>query len=195
MNRMKNNKLACTVLGFFLIAFSLKSQQKDFFYNVLSPSYSFSYSKIRLNDSSEFRSISNGFSLNLFRYGYRIKNFEGSGGIGLHYISTKISESQTNLDIAFLGMAPELRVKYYPLTLEKGLFIGAGAQFFVLPLITSPNFKVNSIRPVFMAGMSKDFGFTLFCLPTMVTGKIRDVDIKKNWYLGMEIDIPWSRLF
>ena len=182
-------------ISLLMINHSLTAQQKDIFYNILSPSYSFSYSKVKANDTSEFKSISNGFSLNLFRYGYRIKNFEGAGGVSLHYVSTAITETNSNIDIAYFGMAPELRVKYYPLTLDKGLFIGAGGQFFVLPLIESPNVKAMSFRPMFMAGMSKDFGFTMFCVPNMVTGKIGNQTINQSWYLGMEVDIPWSKLF
>lgn len=171
---------------------NLISQEKDkkVFYNIFSPAYSFSYSKIKANDTSEFKSLSHGFSLNLFRYGYRIKNFEGSGGMSLHFISTKISETSTNINVAYLGMAPELRVKYYPLGLDKGLFVGAGGQFFVLPLIDSPNLKVKSLRPMFLMGMTKNFGFTMFCVPNMVTGKIGSTSVKETWYLGMEIDLP-----
>lgn len=182
-------------LLFLILGIGNVFAQKDtIFYNILSPSYSISYSKIKPDENTEFKSLSNGFSINLFRYGYRINNFEGSGGIGAHYISTQITENSKSVEMSYFGLAPEIRVKYFPLGVNQGLFFGTGGQFFVLPLTTSSSVKVNTFRSTFMCGLSKSYGFTLFVMPSMISGNVGTVEINKSWYFAMEIDIPWEKL-
>lgn len=171
-----------------------KKNDLEIFYQVFSPSYSLSYAKVNSTGGGEYKSISNGLSLSIFRYGFRKNIFECSGGFSFHFLSTKIDSDNKSLDLKFSGFTPELRTKVFPLGLKNGLFVGTGAQFFVFPY-ASGEIRLNAFRPMFLTGVSKEFGFTVFLVPPILSGVIDNIILNKDWYLGMEVDIPWSKLF
>jgi hypothetical protein len=171
-----------------------KKSELELFYQVLSPSYSLSYAKVNSTGSGEYTATSNGLSLSLFRYGFRKNIFECSGGFSFHYLSTKIDSDNKTLDLRFSGFTPELRAKVFPFGLKNGFFVGTGAQFFVFPY-ASGDIRLNSFRPMFLTGVSKEYGFTVFLVPPILSGVTNDIILNKDWYLGMEVDIPWSKLF
>jgi hypothetical protein len=190
------------IYSFIIIfSFSLAHTQEDtkkseleLFYQVLSPSYSLSYAKVNSTGSGVYTAASNGLSLSLFRYGFRKNIFECSGGFSFHYLSTKIDSDNKSLDLRFSGFTPEIRAKVFPLGLKNGLFVGTGAQFFVFPY-ASGEIRLNAFRPMFLTGVSKEYGFTVFLVPPILSGVTNDINLNKDWYLGMEVDIPWSKLF
>lgn len=191
------------VIYSFIIIFSFslahtqedtKKSELELFYQVLSPSYSLSYAKVNSTGSGVYTSASNGLSLSLFRYGFRKNIFECSGGFSFHYLSTKIDSDNKSLDLRFSGFTPEIRAKVFPLGLKNGLFVGTGAQFFVFPY-ASGEIRLNAFRPMLLTGVSKEYGFTVFLVPPILSGVTNDIILNKDWYLGMEVDIPWSKLF
>ncbi len=102
-----------------LFSFSQEDNVKTF-YQFFSPSYSFSYAKVKTNNLPEYTSSSNGLSLSIFRYGFRYKKIECSGGFSFHYVSGKINNELNDLNLTYTGFTPELRAKFFPLNLEKG---------------------------------------------------------------------------
>jgi hypothetical protein len=176
-----------------LISFSQEGNISTF-YQFFSPSYSFSYAKVKTNNLPEYTSFSNGLSISLFRYGFRYKKVECTGGFSFHYISGKINNELNDLNLAYTGFTPELRAKFFPLNLDKGFYVGAGAQFFVFPYL-SDEIKLTTFRPMFLTGVSKEYGFTVFLVPPILSGKRDNINLNKDWYLGMEVDIPWSKIF
>ena len=137
-----------------LFSFSQEDNVKTF-YQFFSPSYSFSYAKVKTNNLPEYTSSSNGLSLSIFRYGFRYKKIECSGGFSFHYVSGKINNELNDLNLTYTGFTPELRAKFFPLNLEKGFYVGAGGQFFVFPYL-SDEIKLSSFRPMFLTGVSKE---------------------------------------
>jgi hypothetical protein len=190
------------IIYFLIIIFSFtlsysqddNKSEMEIFYQVLSPSYSLSYAKINSTGSGVYTANSNGLSLSLFRYGFRKSIFECSGGFSFHYLSSKIDSDNKSLDLKFSGFTPELRAKVFPFGLKNGFFVGTGAQFFVFPY-ASGDIRLNSFRPMFLTGVSKDYGFTVFLVPPILSGVTNNIVLNKDWYLGMEVDIPWSKLF
>jgi hypothetical protein len=179
-----------------LFCFSVYSQENGIstFYQFFSPSYSFSYAKVKTNISEEFTSSSNGLSISLFRYGFRYKMVECSGGFSFHFLSGKISSENNNLNLSYTGFTPEFRAKFFPLNRENGFYVGTGGQFFVFPYI-SDEIKLTTFRPMLLTGLSKEYGFTIFLLPPILSGKRDNIILNKDWYLGMEVDIPWDKIF
>lgn len=190
------------ILFYTLITFTLsfsfsqedKSGELDLYYQFFSPSYSLSYAKLNSPGVGDYNAVSHGLSLSIFRYGFRKNIFECSGGFSFHYLSSKIDLENKTLDIKYSGFTPELRTKVFPLGVKNGFYLGAGAQFFVFPY-ASGQIRLNSFRPMFLTGISKDYGFTVFLVPPILSGVINDIVLNKDWYLGMEVDIPWSKLF
>ena len=142
---MKNNFLIFLFIFSVSFAFSqdIDNNQKEnksemeLFYQVLSPSYSLSYVKANTSGNGTYKATSNGLSLSIFRYGFRKNIFECSGGFSFHFLSTKIDSDNKSLDLKFSGFTPEIRAKVFPFGLKNGVYVGAGAQFFVFPLLPS----------------------------------------------------------
>ena len=191
-------KQVIIILSIFCSYFSFgqedKKSEMEVFYQVLSPSYSLSYAKVNSTGSGVYTASSNGLSLSLFRYGFRKNIFECSGGFSFHFLSTNIVSDSKSLDLKFSGFTPELRAKVFPFGLKNGLYLGAGAQFFVFPY-ASGDIRLNSFRPMFLTGVSKEYGFTVFLVPPILSGVTNNIILNKDWYLGMEVDIPWSKIF
>ena len=199
---MKNNFLIFLFIFSVSFAFSqdIDNNQKEnksemeLFYQVLSPSYSLSYVKANTSGNGTYKATSNGLSLSIFRYGFRKNIFECSGGFSFHFLSTKIDSDNKSLDLKFSGFTPEIRAKVFPFGLKNGVYVGAGAQFFVFPY-ASGDIRLNSFRPMFLTGVSKEYGFTVFLVPPIMTGVTNNIILNKDWYLGMEVDIHWSKIF
>jgi hypothetical protein len=193
---MKNNFLIFLFIFSVSIALSQEDNKSEIelFYQVLSPSYSLSYVKANTAGSGSYTATSNGLSLSIYRYGFRKNIFECSGGFSFHFLSSKIVSDNKSLDLKFSGFTPELRAKVFPFGLKNGVYVGAGAQFFVFPY-ASGDIRLNSFRPMFLTGVSKEYGFTVFLVPPIMTGVTNNIILNKDWYLGMEVDIPWSKIF
>ncbi len=192
------NKVLSSFVFILLFSFSYGQEETKselgLFYQVLSPSYSLSFTKVNSTGGGEYKALSNGLSLSLFRYGFRKNIFECSGGFSFHYLSTKITSDNKSLDLRYSGFTPELRAKVFPLGIKNGLFVGVGGQFFVFPY-ASGDIRLNAFRPMFLTGVSKEYGFTVYLVPPILSGVTNDIILNKDWYLGMEVDIPWSKLF
>ncbi|MFM7681125.1 MAG: hypothetical protein ACKO7P_00045 [Bacteroidota bacterium] len=170
----------------------LSAQERADKFTFFSPSYSFSNVNIKSNNEVLYKSQSHGLALNLMRYTFSTDMVEASGGFGFHYLNSKFDDGRNSSNVSYTGLAPELRTQFYPLGKERGIFVGGGAQFFVFPLNSSDEVDVRSFRPMLTMGMSKKYGFTMFLVPTILEGDVGDVSIRKSWYLGLEVDLPFT---
>jgi hypothetical protein len=184
-----------TVLSIYAIMtiFSVYCQSGADKITFMSPSYSFSNVQIKGNNGSLYKAQSHSLALNLMRYTFKTNLFEASGGFGVHYLSSRFNDGRSSASVDYMGFAPEIQTKFFPLGSEKGIFIGTGAQFFVLPLNKTANVDIRSFRPMLTVGMTKKYGFTMFFVPTLLKGTVDDVVIEPSWYLGLELDIPWVK--
>jgi hypothetical protein len=180
---------------FSVLFFPTFPQSPDNFLQLGTVGFSFSSVTVQPTDSSAYSTVSYGLSTSILKGNFMYQRFEGTAGFGLHWVSTKIKSDWTNLKVSYMGFAPDLRVKYYLNEPESvGACLGIGSQFFVLPLASAEGIKVTSLRPMFLFGLrtfsseDKVFGGTIFFAPSFVTGSRSGIDLKKTWFLGMEID-------
>lgn len=170
-------------------------------YSILSPGYSFSHVSYS-DDSSNYDFTSHNVSVGLLRFETSYKSFIFEGGASLQFISSKLNFSNTgespiesNAKISFVGMSPELKIKYFPLTDKSavdaspsGLFIGTGAQF-LLPIAKNDNLEINAVRPILLLGVSKKRTFSILIAPSFLKPSDQRINLTSNWYFGFDVDV------
>jgi hypothetical protein len=170
-------------------------------YSMLSPGYSFSFVSYE-DDSSNYEFSSHNVSLGLLRFETAYKDFKFEGGASLQFISSKLSYQTTgqnpdeaNAKISFVGMSPELKIKYFPLfeatednKNPEGLFVGTGAQF-LLPIAKNDDLEVNSVRPILVLGVSKKQTFSILIAPSFLKPSDEKINLTSNWYFGFDFDL------
>jgi hypothetical protein len=188
--------------------FGIIAQKNINIIQYLSPAYSFSSATTSNNITKiQYKSVSHGLALSLLKYQFIYNKLPVglgmTGGVGFHFSSSKINNTIgdsviTDIKISYVGLAPEVRFELYlikPNDEHAGVYIGTGAQFFVLPLLKNSDLQATSFRPLGLMGIkniSENGNFTgvnIFIAPPFI--KSETLGIEKRWFFGVEIDLPF----
>ena len=173
-------------------------------FELISPGVAFSIVEITTDDGNTLKASSVQVTVNVLRFGINaIEWLQVAAGASLKWYNTNIEITETDeireLEATYLGFAPSLAIRFLPVTrggsVEYDFYIGAMAEFNVVPLSSSEAIDMMVVRPLGIVGMkyypSEDgdynFGFMLYCGPGDFSGNFGGVEIPDQFFMGIEL--------